>query len=63
MFFSKIHLFLIKKNIKNRLTNVSHNGSASSVKKVGVILDEKYIDFKEVDTLKISKTIRISKEN
>jgi hypothetical protein len=47
MFFSKIHLFLIKKNIKNRLTNVSHNGSASSVKKVGVILDEKYIDFKE----------------
>jgi hypothetical protein len=47
MFFNKIQLILIKKNLKNRLTNVSHNGSGSSVKKVGVILDEKYLNFKE----------------
>ena len=46
MFFNKINLFFLKKNVMKRLTNVSSNGSGSSVKKVGVVLDEKLSGFK-----------------
>lgn len=46
MFFKNINLFFLKKNVMKRLTNVSSNGSTSSIKKVAVILDEKLLDFK-----------------
>jgi hypothetical protein len=46
MFFNTIYLFFIKKNVLKRLTNVSSNGSGTSIKKVAVILDEKLSGFK-----------------
>lgn len=47
MFFSKIKDFWAKKNVKKRLSNVSHVASASSIKNIGIVFDETYFYEKE----------------
>jgi hypothetical protein len=47
MFYNKINLFFFNKIITKRLTNVTSYNSIGSIKKVGVILDEKLSDSKD----------------
>lgn len=62
MFLDKIKDFWTKKNVKKSLSNVKHNESVSSIKKIGIIIDESY--FNEKDLL-INQLISngISEEN
>ena len=46
MFLNKINLLLLKLNVKKRLTDVKPNESAHSIKKVGIVLDDKLANFK-----------------
>lgn len=47
MFYNKINLFFFNKIITKRLRNVTSSKSSGSIKKVGVILDEKLSDSKD----------------
>lgn len=62
MFLDKIKDFWTKKIVKKSLSNVKHNESVSSIKKIGIIIDESY--FNEKDLL-INQLISngISEEN
>jgi len=48
MFLDKIKDFWTKKNVKKRLSNVKHNESISSIKKIGIIIDETYFNEKDL---------------
>ena len=62
MFLDKIKDFWTKKIVKKSLSNVKHNESVSSIKKIGIIIDETYFNEKN---LLINQLISngISKEN
>jgi hypothetical protein len=48
MFLDKIKDFWTKKIVKKSLSNVKHNESISSIKKIGIIIDETYFNEKEL---------------
>ena len=48
MFLDKIKDFWTKKIVKKSLSNVKHNESVSSIKKIGIIIDETYFNEKDL---------------
>lgn len=48
MFLDKIKDFWTKKIVKKSLSNVKHNESVSSIKKIGIIIDESYFNEKNL---------------
>ncbi|GEC79942.1 DUF6913 domain-containing protein [Flavobacterium aquatile] len=62
MFLDKIKDFWTKKIVKKSLSNVKHNESVSSIKKIGIIIDESYFNEKNL-LLNQLKLNGISEEN